>query len=142
MKVTVEELRKWNACVGGLDWFTSAFPSGEADWADFAASAPRKDWVAWTACSAGLDWPDSRYTPDIATVLIETKDARYLYYAGLDWPDDRWTPEIATALIETKDAKYLYLARRYWLDRRLTLEIIDTTRKIIDAGLPPRVVEL
>jgi len=49
---------------------------------------------------AGRDWPEGRFTPEIVQVLINTREAVYLYFAGKDWPDGRFRPEIAQALVE------------------------------------------
>ena len=133
MKITIADFKEWYQFEELTDWFTSAFPSGEAKWTEFVAACPKKEWVAWTAYRAGRDWPDDHYTPEIAKALIETKNAEYLYRAGDDWPDSRYTPAIAAALIATKNANYLDFAGNDWPGDRFRSAIADALK----AAYPP-----
>lgn len=50
MKITVEKLIKFGACLEARSWIVSEFPKGAELMADVLARCQRDDWVCWLAC--------------------------------------------------------------------------------------------
>jgi hypothetical protein len=88
MKITIEDLKEWDACKDGYRWFIDTF-GAEAELGELVAKCPKVKWVCWVCYKAGWNWGDDRYTPAIAEALVKTRDAEWLYCAGVTWAEAR-----------------------------------------------------
>lgn len=116
MIITIEDLKKLNACEEELCWFAKKYPTGEALLEDIIRDIPvgEADWAAWLLYELGKTCPDDRYTPAIGEALIKTGDAYWLERAGAEWPEDRYIPEIGEALAKSGEVERLEWAEEFW----------------------------
>ena len=78
MRITKDQLRSWEACRAGYEWFLRRFPDGEADYQavlDALAADDRPADANWLMDRAGAD----------ATAVLEVEaigDTTHLFFAG------------------------------------------------------------
>lgn len=57
-KITVEQLRKLNACADAVKWFADAYPDGAEITVETLATVPNRRWIVWLASrlNPSLGW--------------------------------------------------------------------------------------
>ena len=78
MKITKDQIRTWNACRKGYEWFLRRFPDGEAEYQDVLNALAEDD------LPSDADWLMNNAGPDREAVLeVEViADCKHLFAAG------------------------------------------------------------
>ena len=78
MKITKDQIRTWNACRKGYEWFLRRFPDGEAEYQDVLNALAEDD------LPSDADWLMNNAGPDREAVLeVEViADCKHVFAAG------------------------------------------------------------